>query len=104
MLHHLLTVYAAGGSPEALQAAFDQDAHMQAKALELKAGVLENLQEDWSSAAKYLGKAEYYPDFLRYFQLEVEKKGWKLVLLEYLLSGEERAEDLFCRSFSSKCS
>jgi hypothetical protein len=48
----------------------------------------------------YLGKEQYYHDFLVYFQKEIEKKSWKGVLNEYLFARDERADDLLARSYA----
>lgn len=103
MSHHLCTLYGAGASPEELQAAFDRDAEIQIDRFQLNDGVLEDLHQDWAAnAPKYLGDAKYYADFLRYFQEEVEAKGWKNALVEYLLSGKENTHDMYRRSWGSK--
>ena len=101
MAHHLITIYSTGGGPEALQAAFDNDAPNQIRALKSHEGIFEELQNDWATVPKYLSKAEYYPDFLKYFQCEIEKKGWRNVLLEYMFNGEESTQDMFSRSWCS---
>jgi hypothetical protein len=48
----------------------------------------------------YLGKEQYYHDFLVFFQKEIEKKSWKGVLNEYLFARDERADDLLARSYA----
>ena len=54
---------------------------------------------NWEHAKAYLGKHKYYPDFLRFFQLEIEKKGWREVVAEYVFSGKKEAEEIFGRVF-----
>ncbi len=61
--------------------------------------VIEDLQT-WDHAAKYLGKEQYYPDFLRFFQSEIESHGWEVVVSEYLLKGGDAADDMLVRLFS----
>ncbi|KAF4951993.1 hypothetical protein FGADI_7109 [Fusarium gaditjirri] len=99
--HHLLTIYGTGGNSKALQKAFDIDSSFQATAVKPHAEVIEELQRNWTNAQKYLGKVDYYPDFLGFFQGEVEKKGWQQVVLDYLLGDKESAQELFSRSWSS---
>ena len=101
MAHHLLTIYGTGGNSEALQNAFDIDSTFQAATVKPHAGVFEELQSNWTNAHKYFGKVKYYPDFLRFFQSEVEKKGWQQVVVDYLLGDTESAQELFNRSWSS---
>lgn len=50
--------------------------------------------------ATYLGKEKYYHDFLKFFQLEMDSKGWQNVVNEYLFKGDERADDMLVRLFA----
>jgi len=61
--------------------------------------VIEDL-ESWDHAKKYLGQEKYYPDFLRFFQKEMEKDGWENVLKEYVFKDDEAADDMFARLFA----
>lgn len=54
----------------------------------------------WDHAQSYLGKGKYYPDFLTYFQREVDTKGWEAVMAEYLFAGTEAADDLLVRLYA----
>ncbi|KAK5000950.1 hypothetical protein LTR66_000296 [Elasticomyces elasticus] len=47
-----------------------------------------------------LGDEKHYHDFLVYFQNEIDAKGWQGVLNEYLLAGDERANDMLVRMFA----
>lgn len=58
------------------------------------------LEQDWAAASKYLGKGKHYANFLKYFQDEIEKKGWQDVVKEYVFAGDERANDMFGRLFA----
>lgn len=49
---------------------------------------------------RYLGKEDYYHDFLVFFQKEMEVKGWQNVIKEYLFSEDERADDMLVRMFA----
>jgi len=51
---------------------------------------------------KYLGKGEYYHDFLVFWQGEFEKKGWENVLNEYVFAGDERADDMLGRLYAGR--
>jgi len=56
--------------------------------------------KSWNHAKGYLGKEKYYPDFLRFFQGEIEKTSWQEVLNEYVFKGDEAADALFARLFA----
>lgn len=61
--------------------------------------VIEELQS-WEHAKAYLGKEKHYPDFLSFFQREIDAKGWEAVLSEYLFAGTESADDLLVRLYA----
>lgn len=61
--------------------------------------VVQELQS-WEHAKAYLGKEKHYPDFLAFFQREIDAKGWEAVLSEYLFAGTESAEDLLVRLYA----
>lgn len=49
-----------------------------------------------------LGKDECYADFLNFFEHEIEERGLPAVLREYMLKGDDRANDIFCRMYTGK--
>jgi hypothetical protein len=59
-----------------------------------------NDMHDPSRFKTYLGKEQYYHDFLVYFQQEIDKKGWQATLQEHLLSETELADDLLVRMYA----
>jgi hypothetical protein len=61
--------------------------------------VIEELKS-WDHAKNYLGQEKYYPDFLRFFQKEIEARGYEEVLNEYVFKGDEAADQLFSRLFA----
>ncbi|KAG5975418.1 hypothetical protein E4U58_000998 [Claviceps cyperi] len=64
--NHLLTLYGLGAPISALETK---------KAIPVKHNVVTELQRNWSAnAPKYLGVSEHYPDFLAFFQLEIEER------------------------------
>ncbi|KAJ0381545.1 hypothetical protein COL26b_000223 [Colletotrichum chrysophilum] len=94
--HHLLALYGTGADSDALQLAWKDNANYQRPAKDPSNGVADELH-DWDKAQKYLGREKHYPDFLLFFQREIEKKGWEETLNEYLFKGDARAEDMFQR-------
>ncbi|UKZ70101.1 uncharacterized protein TrAtP1_011101 [Trichoderma atroviride] len=63
-------------------------------------GVVEELKKGWTEGSPYLSKGKHYPDFLKFFQDEIEAKGWEKVLLEYVFKEDERSEAIFGRLFA----
>ncbi|KAI0834151.1 hypothetical protein F5Y06DRAFT_279493 [Hypoxylon sp. FL0890] len=97
--HHILSLYGTGASPEQLQKAYDVNASYQRPPGGLHEEVLKELK-NWEAAKKWLGKGEYYTDFLAFFQNEVDKLGWEKTLNEYLFKGDEKSEDMLVRMFA----
>ncbi|KAK0727325.1 hypothetical protein B0T26DRAFT_747667 [Lasiosphaeria miniovina] len=108
--HHILALYGTGADASALQKAYDENVSYQRPALPVHAGdrVVADFK-DWDHAQKYLGRAQYYPDFLRFFQTEMEQpgSGWEAVLAKYLFrprdnnsSSPAAADDMLVRLYS----
>ena len=57
---------------------------------------------DYKKFHQYLGDERYYHDYLVFFQKEIDNKGYEEVINEYLLQGDERAEDMLCRLYAGK--
>ena len=57
---------------------------------------------DRSKYHDYLGNEKYYPDFLVFFQQEIDKKGWEAVINEYVLMGDELADDMLARMYAGE--
>jgi hypothetical protein len=63
------------------------------------------LHKNWEvNAWSYLGKGKHYAEFLKFFQEEIEAKGWKEVVTEYLLSEKPVSKDIFARLFAGESS
>lgn len=105
--HHLLALYGTGASPSALQSAYDTNATYQRPVLPPHRDPPLTLQP-WPEAAKpYLGREEYYPDFLRFFQSETQKLGgsWQAVMERYLFGkgldgGDGGGDEMLVRLFA----
>ncbi|GJN86044.1 hypothetical protein PLIIFM63780_009621 [Purpureocillium lilacinum] len=103
ILHQLLTLYSTGGSPSVLQAAYDKNKTYQIKAMDPHPTALADLQSDWDAHAhKYLGKGRHYPDFLKFFQGEIARRGgaWQPVVADFLFADTPRATDMLGRLFA----
>ena len=97
--HHILTLFALGASPSQLQAQYVSNRTYQRPPEELKASIVEEMH-DPARFKTYLGQEQYYPDFLIFFQQEMETKGWEAVVDEYVFRGDERADDMLVRLFA----
>ena len=64
-------------------------------------GIIQSLN-DKTKFREALGKEKNYPNFLAFFQREIEQKGVEKVLGEYLLAEDDNAENMLARSFGDK--
>ena len=58
--------------------------------------------QDQATFNKYLKNERYYHDYLVFFQKEIDKKGYENVINEYVLQGDERADDMLVRMYGGK--
>ncbi|KAK5692775.1 hypothetical protein LTR17_025293 [Elasticomyces elasticus] len=91
--HHLLTIWALRANTNELQHAYDINAGYQRTLGKLAATDMHDAEKFKS----YLGKEQYYHDFMVFFQDEMGKTSMPEVVNKYLLAGDERADDLLCR-------
>ncbi|KAH0840397.1 Oxidoreductase AflY [Fonsecaea pedrosoi] len=99
IVHHLLTIYALGASPEEIQKAFDINKSYQRPQYPVNQGEVEILA-DQDKFKGFLGKEKYFHDFEVFFQNEVEQKGWENVINEHVFARNEHAERMLVRMFA----
>lgn len=98
IVHHILTIYALGASPSEIKAAYDRNKSYQRRAMPSDEGVIRSLN-DKTKFREALGKEKNYPNFLEFFQREIEQKGAEKVLGEYILAEDDNAENMLARTF-----
>ena len=101
IVHHTLTLYALGATPEQIQGHYDHNKSYQRLPEPVDDSVIKHLH-DVSQFHEYLGNGRYYHDYLIFFQSEIDKKGYENVINEYLLKGDDRADDMLCRLYAGK--
>ncbi|EED17960.1 HypA-like protein, putative [Talaromyces stipitatus ATCC 10500] len=99
IVHHLLTLFSLGASPEEIQDAYDRGHSYQRKAYPVDNKVVHAIIEK-STFKDYLGKEEHYSNFLAFFQQEISTKGVAETLQEHIFAEDEHADDLLGRLFS----
>ena len=122
-MHHLLSLYALGASPETIQKQVNPASqqflclflrihqYLEHKKNQRDLGKLDmSIVEQMHDVTKfktYLNDEKNYHNYLEFFRQEIEKKGYQQVVIEYLLIGDERADDLLSRLYGgtrfSKC-
>ncbi|KAL2851188.1 hypothetical protein BJY01DRAFT_209318 [Aspergillus pseudoustus] len=98
IVHHILTLYALGASPADIQAAYDRNKTYQRRTMPVNEKVVQSLSEK-SEYREALGKEKNYPNFLKFFQREIELKGTDAVLNEYVFAQDDNAESMMARLF-----
>ncbi|KAG6995600.1 cytochrome P450 monooxygenase [Physcia stellaris] len=99
--HHLLALWALGASPDELQDMWYFNKPYQAPIEQHETPICKDLDlKDPVIFDRCLGKDEYYADFMRFFENEVGERGVPDVIKEYVLKGDARANDIFCRMYT----
>lgn len=101
--HHVLSLYALGASKSSMQAQYDDHKKSQRSLGSVNSDIVKSMQNP-ADFKRYLGKEEHYHDYLEFFQREITSKGYEAVVLQYLLSGSEQADDLLTRLFAGELS
>lgn len=100
-MHHLLGLWALGASPEEIENLYQYNTRYQIPIEKPKRALSETPDlSNPSVFSKCLGSDDYYADFMKFFGEEIDRKGVPAVLREYLLKGDERANDIFYRMYT----
>ncbi|KAF3045941.1 hypothetical protein E8E12_008299 [Didymella heteroderae] len=97
--HHLLTLFALGATPQEIQRGYDINVSYQRPPEPLRDSIIKDMHQP-GRFNTYLGKEQFYHDFLVFFQKEIEEKTWQKVLEEYFFARDDRADDLLARLFA----
>lgn len=99
MVHLILTIWTLGASPDTIQLKYEQEAKYQRPALPKDENIIKSFR-DKKVLMNHLYDGVHYPNFLAFFQREIETRGVGDVINEYLFSGDELAESLLSRLFA----
>ncbi|KAI5306254.1 hypothetical protein KEM56_001686 [Ascosphaera pollenicola] len=100
IVHHLLSIYALGASPDDVQRAYDTNDEYQRPSRPIDEDLVQKFQ-DRDEFCQFLGQRPKYVQYLAHFQREIEERGVDAVLQEYLFAGTEFADDMLTRLFAS---
>lgn len=100
-VHHLLTLFALGATPEEIKAAYDLNKGYQLLTKPHPASFAVRLK-DPEFFDSCLRKPKFYGDFLKFFQDEIAERGVPSVVNEYIFKGDERADQVLGQMFSGK--
>lgn len=93
-----MTLYGLGASTSQIEKAYNNNTNYQRPVKPVKEKVVQDLSNP-ENFKKYLGKEQYYHEFLIFFQDEMEKKGWEKTLEEYMFASDELADDILGRMY-----
>ena len=91
--HNLLTRLVLGASQSELQTAYDDDLPTQRAIPERDNEVVKRLYDEAFFLEK-ISEGNQYHNFLAFFEQQIEEKGWKVIVTEYVFSGSQIAETL----------
>lgn len=94
-----MTLYGLGASSSIIEEQYKHNVSYQRGKGEVEERVLADLTTP-ENFKKYLGNQKYYPDFLVFFQDQIEEKGWENVLNQYIFAGDELADDMLGRLYA----
>ena len=97
-MHLVLTLYALGAAPDEIRAAYKRNSSYQRPVLPSNESVIQDMH-DPAKFIQCLGTEENYPNFLAFFQREIDAKGVADVLREYLFATDERTETMLSRLY-----
>lgn len=97
-VHSMLSVYVLGGNPDDLQRAYDDDDLHQEPMSAVDRSVVKELGNPDVFLAK-MRRLDQYGNYLRFFEEEIEAKGWKAVVIEYVFSRTPVAEAMFAQLY-----
>ncbi|KAM0335827.1 hypothetical protein ACHAQA_000877 [Verticillium albo-atrum] len=101
IVHHILALYGTGAAPPSLTRAYKTNTSYQRSVRPTHPALADALATNWSDTAPgLLGNEDHYPDFLLFFQRQLEERGVGPVLNEFLFQKDDRAEDLLQRLFA----
>ncbi len=95
----MLTIWALGASKETIQLQYEREAKRQRPALPHDEKVIASFSNK-DEFMKSMFQEEHYPNYLAFFQREINAKGVPVVLKEYLFSDGKLAESLLSRMFA----
>ncbi|KAG9236545.1 hypothetical protein BJ875DRAFT_371942 [Amylocarpus encephaloides] len=97
--HDLLTLYGLGATTSQIEKRYNDNLSYQRPPSSSKTASIEDMTIP-ETFTKHLGKQQYYLSYLRFFQQQMEEKGWEKVLQDYIFAGDERADDLLGRMYA----
>ncbi|KAF2137187.1 uncharacterized protein K452DRAFT_278799 [Aplosporella prunicola CBS 121167] len=97
--HQLLTIYALGGDPRQIEKAYEANKVYQRPPVIVNDKAVPDMH-DPEHFKQHLGDENYYHAYLVFFQQQIQQRGWKDVVQEFIFRGDKRANDMLVRLFA----
>lgn len=98
IVHSILSVFSLGASPDEIRQAYNRNKSYQRPTFPIDRSVVESMRDPVKFQEAFY-KEQNYPNYLAFFQGEIDAKGVGAVLKEYVFAGDERAESMLSRLF-----
>lgn len=98
IVHSILSIFSLGASPDEIRQAYNRNKSYQRPTFPIDRSVVEAMRDPVKFQEAF-HKEQNYPNFLAFFQEEIDAKGVGAVLKEYVFAGDERAESMLSRLF-----
>ncbi|KAJ6155460.1 HypA-like protein, partial [Penicillium chermesinum] len=98
IVHHILTIYALGGSPDDIRAAYNNNKTYQLPAMATNSLLVQDLSDNATFMA-HLGEKDQYSNYLSFFQNEIKAKGVERTIQEHIFAGTELANNMLGRLY-----
>jgi hypothetical protein len=92
-------LYALNAPPSILQSRYDDNKTYQRELLPTEDKIVKEMLNQ-ANLKQFRGQDKYYPDFLAYYQSQINVLGVEKCVNEALFSRDELAEDLLARLFA----
>ncbi|KAJ5995633.1 hypothetical protein N7481_002610, partial [Penicillium waksmanii] len=98
IVHGVLSIFSLGASPDDIRKNYVRNRNYQRPAQPIDRDVVEGFHDPIKFQEGF-HKEENYPNYLIFFQEEIDAKGVDAVLKEYVFAGDQRAESMLSRLF-----
>lgn len=98
IVHSVLSIFSLGASPDEIRQAYNRNKSYQRPTFPVDRSVVEAMRDPVKFQEAF-HKEQNYPNYLTFFQEEIDAKGVGVVLKEYVFAGDERAESMLSRLF-----
>ena len=101
IVHCILTIFALGATPEEIQKVYDREKSYQKRRDPIDEEIVKSLANN-DEFQKFLDRKDQYSNYLLFFQRQIEAKGVRALLEEYLFAETKLSNQVLARVYASK--